>query len=688
MERAAPRGSGGFDHVLRAARARRGPTRFSHMKRRGKTNLANVGKVARQESAGELVLRLVLPYVQGTVALLVNGSLLQEARQLQLPIQLDAASVSLGSLEYCLEMGLERRLLCQFAIRNRDLALLQHARQRGCPWGELLRGVGPRWRGAAPLIEWALAQGWRPKPKAVVKLVMRSSARGSRDEVLAVLSLFDRFPDAEFCERLPKKIYQECAPFNEWGEWTDDTEDCPFSCHVTSALGERIRSERPGALEWLLAATPQSERSLRGDPFLLTLLVMTQQLAVPLWQACVWSDDGGLWDGAAVLCIDVAAATRRWELLDAVVQRYEHKAEKLRALFFKTLANAPCIEALARLWAAAGEPPLADDCWQQLADDDWEPASLLTLDSIVWLHERGAAWAEPLLWCLVKRDRADLLVAVAARGCPIFAPHDNRGRHVHRSPAVLQLCLADARWACWLPYLSLSAAVRLGSAEALQRLLALGARLESSDVRLGAASAAGTASNIAALRLMQNSCDDKVLRALVDFVGTARSPNAAELQVLLEHPRTRAALEQELWRLKELRQRTTHLRRLFKRRRGRQLGLLLMQANVLHYGSMVDLFPVAWIGGRFERLVVCVETHHLHLSYEIVFQFAKRGWLRLLQALMAFCFSLGGAPLCKAWFGMQGVYGSEELWVGSIRAAAYDCGDDEMLRWICEYADE
>jgi hypothetical protein len=77
-----------------------------------------------------------------------------------------------------------------------------------------------------------------------------------------------------------------------------------------------------------------------------------------------------------------------------------------------------------------------------------------------------------------------------------------------------------------------------------------------------------------------------------------------------------------------------------------------------------------------------VETYRLRLHVFVVRQFAERGWLRLLQALLAAC---DWRPADSAWVGEADAGAVRAAWLLVIRKAAVQHTDDEMLRWACAY---
>jgi hypothetical protein len=223
----------------------------------------------------------------------------------------------------------------------------------------------------------------------------------------------------------------------------------------------------------------------------------------------------------------------------------------------------------------------------------------------------------------------------------------------------------------------------LNSVEALQRLLNLGAQLGGNELTLGATTAAHSAFNVAALRWMQRSCREHVLEELCSRCMRS-SVSADELRVLLEHPQTRATMLRLRMRCSDL---------TIGQHAGEISLRLLHQANLLRAPCSDsaapswkgDVFPLAWIAGRFERLAVCVETYRLRLHVFVVRQFAERGWLRLLQALLA---AGDRRPADRAWVGEADAGAVRAAWLLVIRKAAVqraDDADDEMLRWACAY---
>ena len=113
------------------------------------------------DSRAEQALALVLPYTASTALLALSWNLNQVRIQQGLPLQLAWSCVAQNNLAYCVDWHLDRRLVCQIAVHNRDLALLQHAHAQGYPWGDL------HGQNADPLLVWARNQGWQaPQPAA------------------------------------------------------------------------------------------------------------------------------------------------------------------------------------------------------------------------------------------------------------------------------------------------------------------------------------------------------------------------------------------------------------------------------------------------------------------------------------------------------------------------------------------
>jgi hypothetical protein len=75
----------------------------------------------------------------------------------------------------------------------------------------------------------------------------------------------------------------------------------------------------------------------------------------------------------------------------------------------------------------------------------------------------------------------------------------------------------------------------------------------------------------------------------------------------------------------------------------REQARLLLEAGIL---ARIKKLPYAWIGGRFERLVLCVEQYGHSLGLKDFARFAQRGWLHLLQVKKTPYQTLGGCFPC------------------------------------------
>jgi len=140
---------------------------------------------------------------------------------------------------------------------------------------------------------------------------------------------------------------------------------------------------------------------------------------------------------------------------------------------------------------------------------------------------------------------------------------------------------------------------------------------------------------------------------------------------------------------------------LLESRRRRAAARVLIEAEFFLHEDH-SFFPLAWIDGRFDRLYDCIWNRWMRLHSRDVEAFARRGWLALLRALLAFlddCISKRDYAWSWDWFDcersawrnssrMGRLYDTRETWLAIVAKAATLRGDAEMLRWATENAED
>jgi hypothetical protein len=415
----------------------------------------------------------------------VNQSLLALVRESQLPLQLSWSIVLATNLNFCIDWGLERRLICRIALRYRDEHLLHHAHLLKLPWGKLLLSVGECWDRAPGILHWAMQAGWRPTTHHIVKLVLRPKqvSTDQLNKMLMVLEMGMRDTDRT---QLPDKIEAFLRRANTLNRYSHEPSAMIRS---TMEIAQQVQRCSPGALEWLLTMMPYNTH-LRQRDCLFALQLLTHKLTVPFGIAFEHVAEQYMHTGnvlgarclSEVIALVVDETQGTHQNLEWIIGRIGKDRDHLIHLLYNVALHVPKADIAERLWRAiqtcSSQPATAPTLWNYLGPR-------CNVEFIRWLRGKGLQWHPRLISQLIHLDRVDLLLEVTKMGCTNEQPLDfvkgNRLTANRASTKVLAFFQQDARWTRWMPFVSMQSAFAAGRCDWVTMLHRLGVRPGSTE---------------------------------------------------------------------------------------------------------------------------------------------------------------------------------------------------------------
>lgn len=595
-----------------------------------------------------------------TLFLILNKSLLAFARTNGIESAVLWSGITQANLNFCFELGLEKRKVALIAMRNQDMDLWQHCYLQRWPWNRAMTSGLP----TVEMLKWGLNLGFKPRLKDIAKWLFRGKPMAH------LIPLLDPLIVAADLKQLSDAI-QHQLPKDDF---------CNGSNQITriTQFLETSKTCDQEALFWFLGRLPlqlEHSSSLAAAVFLMAGRLEPRQIAQHMF-----SNRTGK-PGAYASALYIAEATQNSELLDLLLAHLDSLPVSKKQSFHSQLlsvlhSHAPLTNLTKRF---DGHHSFR---WSELAHCNFE--------YLEWAQLHGGVWDEFLIRRLIYLDQDDLLEKINQTLVEIPPPRSsikqilnyNSYQPIRPAPRVLEYFMKDTtRWAAWLCCVPICSAILVGRIDFLKILLDKHQAIHTSDILAGLMK-----ERFDMLILMENKplLKDEGYFTLsrIYFKQIKASALRCALRTWFKQPLLSFVLKHSIVGKKP------------------NVDFALLEAGAFLNDWKIPptgFFPYAWIGDSYERLRTCILDYGLRLVPNVTQNLILHGRLDLLEELSLQANSFDDAMIMRFFRDSFILYGIdlaknprealkelEEAWIycSTISTEVRHQGETHTQRWI------